>query len=111
MSAMLSEYIVKTPGTCGGRARLDGHRIRVQDIACYSEWWGWGADRIATELDISLAQVHAALAYYFDHIEEIREELRHDLDRYEELKRQHPSKLADKLEALGPGQAPESKSA
>lgn len=98
---MIPNYIVKTPDICGGRPRLDGHRIRVQDIACYSEWWGWRADRIASELDISLAQVHAALAYYFDNIEEIREGIRLDQEFQAESKASTPSKLAQKLSNSG----------
>lgn len=97
---MLSEYIVKTPGTCGGKPRLKDRRVRVQDISCYSEWWGWSADRIASELDISLAQVHAALAYYFDNIEEIRIDIKTELETYERAKAANPSKLTEKLEIL-----------
>jgi uncharacterized protein (DUF433 family) len=105
---MTTQYIVKTAGVCGGRARLDGHRIRVQDIACCSEWWGWRPDRIATEFEISLSQVHSALAYYFDNIEEIRQEMQEELERYEAGKSCSPSLLKQKLGA-GPGQ--DSKSA
>jgi len=94
---MTPEYIVKTPDVCGGKARLDGHRIRVQDIACHSEWWGWSPDRIASEFNISLSQVHAALAYYFDNIEEIRDEMQRELERYQEAKASSPSLLTEKL--------------
>jgi uncharacterized protein (DUF433 family) len=30
-------HITRTPGICGGRPRIDGHRIRVQDIAVEHE--------------------------------------------------------------------------
>ena len=86
-------YIVKTPGTCGGRARVDGTRIRVQDVAVWSERQGWTPDQIAREFHLTLGQVHAALAYYFDHIEEIRHELRQDVRLSEEWKKSHPSRL------------------
>lgn len=96
---MTPQYIVKTPGVCGGRARIDGKRIRVQDIACCSEWWEWQPDRIATEYGISLAQVHAALSYYFDNIEEIRSGLQEELEAYQRDKAEKPSLLAQKLGA------------
>ena len=105
---MTPQYIVKTPGVCGGRVRLDRHRIRVQDVACHSEWWGWAPDRIASEFEISLSQVHAALAYYFDNIEEIRAEMQKELQRYEEGKSSTPSLLAQKI---GPRPGQETKSA
>jgi hypothetical protein len=36
MTSVISEHIKITPGVCGGKPRLAGHRIRVQDIAiCY----------------------------------------------------------------------------
>ncbi|MEK7732296.1 MAG: DUF433 domain-containing protein, partial [Planctomycetota bacterium] len=33
-------HIEATPGVCGGRPRIAGHRIRVQDIAVWHESWG-----------------------------------------------------------------------
>ena len=61
-------HIVKTPGTCGGRARIDGHRIRVQDVAIEYEWQGLSPEEMCHEHPgLTLAQVHAALAYYYDH--------------------------------------------
>jgi hypothetical protein len=32
---------------------------------------GWSIDEICAEYELTLAEVHAALAYYFDHQEEI----------------------------------------
>jgi hypothetical protein len=46
---------------------------------------------------ISLADVHAALAYYFDHIEEIQQEMREEMAHAEEFRRSHPSLLEAKL--------------
>ncbi len=55
----------------GGKPRVAGHRITVQDIVIWHERLGRSADEIATEYDLSLADVYAALAYYFDHREQI----------------------------------------
>ena len=77
-----------------------GHRIRVQDIAYYSEWCGWTPDRIADNLDLSLAKVHAALVYYFENMDEIREHMQNDIDLAQEMKQSIPSKLARKISQL-----------
>ncbi len=72
-------HITKTPGICGGRARIDGHRIRVQDVAIDYERLGMSPEEICQQHPgLSLAQVHSALAYYFDHREEIIAEIESD---------------------------------
>lgn len=65
------QHIVATPGTCGGKPRVSGTRIRVQDIMLWTEN-GQSPEQIVTDFpQLTLADVHAALAYYFDHREEI----------------------------------------
>src|SRR5881394_3908015 len=64
--------IVITPGTCGGRPRIDGHRITVEDVAIWHERMGMSPDEIVTAYpSITLADVHAALAYYYENRERI----------------------------------------
>lgn len=67
----MSTKIESTPGVCGGKPRLAGHRITVQDIAVWHERLGQSVDQIASDYDLSHADIHAALAYYFEHREEI----------------------------------------
>lgn len=67
----LDRHIEITPGVCGGKPRIAGHRITVQNVAIWHERLGRGADEIAADYDLTLAEVYAALAYYFDHREEI----------------------------------------
>src|SRR5258708_5662688 len=93
-----NERIVQTPGTCGGRARIAGHRVRVQDIVICHEHQGMTPDEIVSHIPtITLADVHTALAYYFDHVQEIQEEMRADRAYVEEFRRNHPSLLDEKL--------------
>lgn len=73
---MFAEFIEKSAEICGGKACLKGHRIRVQDVVAMSESQGRDPDEIADMYQLSLAQVHAALAYYFENLDEIREEMR-----------------------------------
>ena len=80
MENVVKQYITKTPGVCGGRACLAGHRIRVLDIVVWHEMRGHSAAKIVEELfpSITKADVHAALAYYFDNVEDIQEDFRND---------------------------------
>ncbi|MCS7310969.1 MAG: DUF433 domain-containing protein, partial [Armatimonadetes bacterium] len=73
MPAVVIKHIEKTPDVCGGQARIAGHRIRVMDIVIWHERCGWSPDEIvALHPQLTLAQVYAALAYYRDHVDEIR---------------------------------------
>lgn len=67
----ISAHIEITPGVCGGKPRIAGRRITVAQIAIWHDRMAKSADEIATEYDLELADVHAALAYYFDHQQEI----------------------------------------
>ncbi len=40
---MTTERITKTPGVCGGKACIAGHRIRVMDIVIWHEHMGMSA--------------------------------------------------------------------
>ena len=61
------------------RAYIAGTRVRVQDIYVDSEVHGKSPDDIVASLPhLTLAQVHAALSYYFDNREAILEEIRQD---------------------------------
>ena len=75
-TAMAYPHIVATPGTCGGRPRIDGTRISVQVIAEYYQLYR-NVDSILEALPhLKAAEVHAALTYYFDHKEFFDEEIR-----------------------------------
>jgi uncharacterized protein (DUF433 family) len=98
MAAVTKERISKTPDVCGGKACITGHRVRVLDIVEWHEHQGMTPDEIVSEVpSITLADVHAALAYYFDHMDEIREEVRAELALVEESRRMNPSLLKRKL--------------
>ena len=54
------------------------------------------ADDIATEYDLTLADVHAALAYYFDHRAEIEERIAESGALIDVLRKENVSRLAEK---------------
>jgi uncharacterized protein (DUF433 family) len=64
-------YIVKSPGLLGGRARIDGRRIGVSDVVNLHLRLSIPVEDIAASYRLTLAQIYAALAYYYDHQEEI----------------------------------------
>jgi uncharacterized protein (DUF433 family) len=91
----LNDHIVSTPGIVGGRPRIAGHRITVADIMVWHELMGQSADEIAADYNLDLADIYAALAYYFDHREEIDTQIQEDEAFIEAMRRQTPSLLAD----------------
>lgn len=93
----MSGHITITPGVAGGKPRISGRRITVQDIMFWHERLGIGADEIATEYDLSLADVYAALAYYYDHREEIDRTLAEDEAYVSEMRARTPSLLRARL--------------
>jgi uncharacterized protein (DUF433 family) len=93
----LDRHIEITPGVAGGKPRIAGHRITVQDIVIWHEWMGRSSDEIAADHGLTLADVHAALAYYYDHQEEVNEAIKNQESFIEALRRQTPSKVAEKL--------------
>ncbi|MEX0614218.1 MAG: DUF433 domain-containing protein [Pirellulales bacterium] len=85
------------------RAFIAGTRVRVQDIYVDSEVLGKSPEEIIAALPhLTLAQVHAALAYYFDHRNEILDELRQDEHFVSLMKeRTGPGPLETKLRDAG----------
>jgi uncharacterized protein (DUF433 family) len=94
------QHIEITPGVAGGKPHVAGHRITVQNIAVWHEHLGRSADEIAAEYGLTLAEVYAALAYYFDHREEIERSIKEGEAFAEELRQRTPSKLKEKLQEL-----------
>ena len=98
MSSIEKPHIEKTPGVVGGKARIAGHRIRVMDIVVWHEMHGRCPEEIIEMFPgITLADVYAALVYYFDHREEIEADFRKDEEIARTLKDRWPSKLKEKL--------------
>lgn len=99
---VLDRHIEVTPRIAGGKPRIAGRRITVQDIAVWHERLGMSADEIAAGYDLTLADVYAALAYYFDHRARIDESIRDDDAFANALRERIPSKLEERLSAQRP---------
>jgi uncharacterized protein (DUF433 family) len=86
----------------GDKACVAGTRIGVQDIYVWHELMGKSPDQIVSEYPfLSLAQVHAALAYFYDHADEIREQVRVGRAEAERIRAANPSKLTGKIHDIG----------
>jgi uncharacterized protein (DUF433 family) len=96
-------YIERHRDFRGGRARIRGTRITVDDIVIMHRHLGQPVEEIASKYRLSPAAVHAALAYYFDHKDEIDTLVADDDAFVEAFKRNNPSRLQEKLKALGRG--------
>ena len=91
------QHIEITPGVCGGKPRIAGHRITVANIVIWHGRLGRSADEIATEYDLTLADVYTALAYYFDNREAIDESIAKSKALVANLRKKNVSQLAQKL--------------
>jgi uncharacterized protein (DUF433 family) len=86
--AQVYAHITKDPEVCGGKACIDGTRIRVMDIVGLHQH-GYAPENMLNvySIPLTLAQVHAALTYYYDHPEEIEASVQEDQEVVAKLKR------------------------
>ena len=80
--------IVATDDTMGGEPRVEGHRISVLQVAI-PVIEGAEPEFVADQLGITLGEVHEALAYFYNHPEEM-EALQQEYDEVE-------AELADRM--------------
>ena len=101
MATTLINHIQITPETCGGKPRIAGHRIKVQDVVIWHERLGMSPDEIVYHYpSITLADVYAALSYYHDHLEEIRQQIADDNAFVKEMQAKTPSLVQAKLRKM-----------
>ncbi len=97
MLILEQQHIEADPIIAGGKPRIAGRRITVQNIVIWHERMGLSPDQIAVEYDLSLAEVYGALSYYFDHRAEIDRSIAESADFVANLRQRMPSKLQRKL--------------
>jgi uncharacterized protein (DUF433 family) len=95
---LMLKHIEKTPGVCGGRACIAGHRVRVADIVVWHEKRGYSPDEIVDMFPgVTLADVYSALTYYFDNRQEIEDEFNKSDEWATWVRTNIPSKIPAKL--------------
>lgn len=98
--AVIREHVVSTPDTCGGKPRVAGSRIQVKQLAIMHERQGMTPAEIVEEFPhLTLADIHAALAYFHDNRESINAEIAADSAWYDEQIAGRPSLVQEKLKA------------
>jgi uncharacterized protein (DUF433 family) len=73
----IEQLIVRTPGTCGGRARAAERRIPVSSIYCWFLNGNAPEDIYEEYQGLTLAEIYTAIAYVLSNREEIALEIRH----------------------------------
>ena len=98
MVNVLQQHIESSSEVMGGKACIAGHRIRVLDVVIWHEKRGLTADEVVSLFpSLTLADVYAALAYYFDRRDEIEADIQGEGKVVAALKASFPSKLQQKL--------------
>ena len=69
-----------------GRPYIMGTSVTVADVAIVKIYHQQNADDIAQWFDLDLSQVYAALAYYYEHKDEVDADIQAQIRRAEELK-------------------------
>ena len=97
----LNQHIEITADTCGGKPRIAGSRIRVQDIVLWHEQMGLSPDEIASQYStLTLSDIYAALSYYHDNLDRIRQDIRESATTIELLRAKNPAKLCLKFRRI-----------
>jgi uncharacterized protein (DUF433 family) len=81
----IGTLLTQSPGICDGRLRIAGTGVSVRRIAGWYKL-GWTPEEISRRNGyISLAQVHAALAYYHANQEAMEAEMAAEDAQYDRL--------------------------
>lgn len=69
-------HITQEEGVCGGVPIIAGTRFSVRSVVTYILKQGWTPEELVQRFDhLRLAQVYDALAYYYDHQQEIEADI------------------------------------
>lgn len=94
MAENIGKFIVRDERICGGSPVIKGTRIRVVDIVSQIEFLKKTPDEIIeAHPNLTLAQVYAALSYYYDNLGEMKKKLREDEELISKIKGKYLSKI------------------
>ena len=86
-------------------ALIEGTTMKVTELIVERLAYGWSPEELHLQHPyLTLSQVHAALAYYWDHAAQLDEEIAVRLKKVEELRhteKREPSPLIVRLKAQG----------
>jgi uncharacterized protein (DUF433 family) len=76
MAIVTHPYIVSDPTVCGGSPRIEGTRIAVRTVVIATLLHGQTPEQLLQHYPhLSLAAIHDALSYYYDHREVMDREI------------------------------------
>src|SRR6185312_7606317 len=87
-----------------GRAWIDDTNVKVIEVVLDKLGYGWDVEQIFAEHpgNFTLAQLHAAFSYYYDHQAEFDAEIARQEKEYERLWAENQnSPIRQKLRAMG----------
>jgi len=94
-------YITIVPEIKGESPVIMGTRTKVMDIAIRYELLGMTPDQIIEQFPhLTLAQIHDALSYYYDHKSELDGTYKKEQIFINELRKHYPSRLRAKLRVV-----------
>ena len=99
MEAVMDRHIELTPTVRGGRPRIADTRLTVGDIAALHLRMDKSLEEIAGKYQVTLGDVHAAMAYYYDHRAAIDADLAAGEAYADAYEQSHPSRLRATLDA------------
>ena len=84
----IGTLITESPEMCGGRPRLAGTAVTIMRVAGWHKL-GCEPEEIARKTGLSLAQIHAALAYYHANQSTVDADLDNEASEYARLTTEH----------------------
>jgi len=82
---------------------IAGTTMKVTELVLDHLAYGWSPEELHFQHpELTLGQIHSALAYYWDHKAELDQDIERRLQAVDQLQRKMPStSLADRLKARG----------
>lgn len=82
---------------------IAGTTMKVVELVLEQTAYGWSPEELHFQHPyLSLGQIHSALAYYWDHKDELDQDMARRRERVEELRRAAPTvPLIDRLKSQG----------
>ncbi|QEG33538.1 DUF433 domain-containing protein [Bythopirellula goksoeyrii] len=99
MSPVITQHIEMMPSALHGeKAVIAGTRIRVMDVYTWHVEMGKSAQQIVEEFPhLKLADIYAAMTYYWDNEEYMKEQMNRENKAAEEATNQNPPKLPEAI--------------
>lgn len=82
--------ITVTDDTLHGAPRIEGTRISVLDVYRHTTEFDFTPEEVAEKFNVSLAEVHEALAYYYRHPEQMQRQQEQRENAHQKAKQESP---------------------